>query len=206
MTLMMRTVIGNLTHLFLPCKKKISGKWQWRFGCLQDGCTTTYSETVTTTSINRHYACEHSKFKTKPTQMTLLDMPLGAKVQDKIALASLKWIIKDMLPFSTVDSEAFKDVIRSINHHVKVPCGATLRNRLPTYASYLRAELKQLLEKTLKHGCLTLDGWTSAANKPFLGITLHWLDEHFTPRQFVLAMAPQPYPHDAIHMARLIRK
>lgn len=37
----------------------------------------------------------------------------------------------------------------------------------------------------------------SAAHKPYLGITIHWIDTEFRPQECDLALATQPYPHMA---------
>ncbi|KAI7824628.1 ribonuclease H-like domain-containing protein [Gamsiella multidivaricata] len=49
------------------------------------------------------------------------------------------------------------------------------------------------------------DSWSSRSNKPYLDITLHWIDNDFNALECTLEMIPQPYPHTISATARLIR-
>lgn len=123
---------------------------------------------------------------------------------DNVASAALSWIVKDMLPFSILDSSAFKSFIQTINPMIRVPCSSTIKGKLPGKVSLLKVVMREHLLNTLVNGAITIDSWTSSANKPYLGITLHWLDDNFYMHETVLDLSPQPYPHDATTTARLI--
>ncbi|KAF9990401.1 hypothetical protein BGZ79_004812, partial [Entomortierella chlamydospora] len=137
-------------------------------------------------------------------QTTLYQQPVSSKLQEKIIAASLNWIIEDMLPFSIMDLAAFRHFISTFSPLVRMPCSNTVRGRLVEHSTYLRGLLKDHMDKTLLFGCITFDSWTSSAHKPYLGITIHWLDQDYHPQECVLALAPQPYPHTAPTTAQLI--
>ncbi|KAF9946961.1 hypothetical protein BGZ72_011000, partial [Mortierella alpina] len=87
-----------------------------------------------------------------------------------------------------------------------MPCSVTVRGRLAnrTLYMYLEDMLKVRLAESLEFGSLTTDSWTSAANRPYMSVTLHWLDKDFHLNECALALEPQPYPHTAQPTALLI--
>lgn len=138
---------------------------------------------------------------------TVLTMAPVSKLQrDKIYTATLEWLIGDLLPFSTLDSDLFQDMVKSYISNIDPPCSATIRALLLDHRIKLTERLKDLLDRTLVYGAITVDGWTSQSNRSYLGITLHWLDENFTTYECALDMAPQSERHTAANTARLIRK
>jgi hypothetical protein len=141
----------------------------------------------------------------KEETQTKLDQ-ISGKSSSKVSNAALVWIINDMFPFSTVNTPAFRTFVLTVNPLAQVPCAATLRDRLAQRASLIRGNLKAFLTNTLEYGSITTDSWSSNANKPYIAVTLHWLDEDFKIHECCLSMAPQPYPHDAQTTALLLRR
>ena|SRR5690349_15935070 len=99
--------------------------------------------------------------------------------RDKIYTATLEWLIGELLPFSTLDSDLFAAMVRAYVPNIDPPCSARIRALLLDHRFKLTEQLRDLLERTLIYGAITVDSWTSRSNKSYLGITLHWLDENF---------------------------
>lgn len=134
-------------------------------------------------------------------QTTLTMAPVPKPKRDKIYTATLEWLIGDLLPFSTLDLNLFKAMVKSYISNLDPPCSATIRALLLDHRIKLMEQLKDLLDWTLVYGAITVDGWTSRSNKSYLGITLHWLDEDFRPYECALDMIPQPERHTIANTA-----
>jgi hypothetical protein len=132
-------------------------------------------------------------------------VPVPQAKRDKIVTATLEWLIGDLLPFSTLDSEYSKAMVRAYITSLAPPCAATVRGSLLSHRLALMERLKDLMDRTLIHGAITIDGWSSGS-KSFYRITMHWLDADFRMVDCSLDMAPMPFLHDAPSIARLIRK
>ena len=195
------------------------GKRVFKFVCLQPGCHTALSKTSSSTTLSYHFKAKHHEAyvekrkgvdRPAPAQsmiQTSLDMaPVPKAKCDKIQRALLEWLIADLLPFSTLDSVHFKAVVKSFIPNLAPPCAATIRASLLDHRITMTERLKDLMDRTLVSGAITVDGWSSRSHKSYLGITLHWLDEDFRMMECALDMAPQPHPHTAANTARLIRK
>ena len=87
-----------------------------------------------------------------------------------------------------------------------MPCSVTVRGTLADRTLYLEDMLKDRLAESLEFSSLTTDSWTSAANRPYMSVTLHWLDKDFHLDECALALEPQPYPQTAQPTALLKRK
>jgi len=137
-------------------------------------------------------------------QSTLTGTSTTLQKKEAIIKAALTWVVTAYIPFSTFDSDSFRSLIRLINPIVNIPCTATIRDRLHIYRLGLQERIEQLLSRTFKIGSLTADDWTSDSNRPFMGITLHWLDSDFKAYECTLELVPHPYPHSGESIAKLI--
>lgn len=52
----------------------------------------------------------------------------------------------------------------------------------------------------------TLDGWTSKNQKAFLGITAHWINEHWKLNQITLEFQPLEGPHSGENLSKVLFK
>lgn len=107
-----------------------------------------------------------------------LDFTPPPKLTTQTELNALigRYVVEDMLPLSTVESDSF----RAITERIPVKAGARTPGR-KTFAKYLDAEYTKMnkeLMKTfeeLEFLSTTADIWT-AHNKGYLGVTAHWID------------------------------
>lgn len=88
-----------------------------------------------------------------------------------------RYVVEDMLPISTVESVAFRELISKIpvkRREGVPPCRKTFSKYLDNEYAKMEVELKKTFEK-LEHVSTTADIWT-AHNKSFLGVTAHWIN------------------------------
>lgn len=97
------------------------------------------------------------------------------------------YIVEDMLPVSTVDSESFRRIIEKIptKHGVKLP-------QRKSFAAYLEREY-DIMDANLKAALgdvdfvsTTADIWT-VNNKSFMGVTVHWINSTLQRNKAALA-------------------
>jgi hypothetical protein len=205
-------VQGMFKHSFEARRVMYKLNRTWRLFCLEPNCTHQFSPKSSSTTLCKHFLACHpqalaklEKKKTESTQPTIEDVTAESRRQ-AVVTSALQWIISDMLPFSTFNSVAFREFMATCNSGLKLPCSATVRSHLTKHRLRLTESLRGLMDKTLIYGSLTADGWSSGSNKPYLGITLHWLDSNFNYFECALDMAPQPYPHTAVAITRLMSK
>lgn len=139
-------------------------------------------------------------------QTTLTGTSTTVQKKEAIIKAALTWVVTTYIPFSTFDSDSFRALVHLINPIISMPCAATVRDRLHNYRLGLQMRIEQLLSETFKVGSMTVDDWTSDSNRPFMGITLHWLDSEFKGYECTLDLVPHPYPHNGESIAKLISK
>ncbi|KAF9315464.1 hypothetical protein BG006_003744, partial [Podila minutissima] len=99
------------------------------------GCQASFSKTSSSTTMSYHMKAKHcaayvALVKIKGTDwpaaslvQTSLDvMPVSKARRDKTLVATLEWLIGDLLPFSTLDSECFRAMIKTYSPNQDPPC------------------------------------------------------------------------------------
>lgn len=70
------------------------------------------------------------------------------------------------------------------NHGAKVPARKTLMKDLVAQSNEIKAEMKRIIENTT-YICTTADVLTAMA-KSFLGVTMHYFDEHLVKQSLIV--------------------
>jgi tRNA G10 N-methylase Trm11 len=104
-------------------------------------------------------------------QRTLFDRSCSKETADKLIM---NYIINDLKPLCTVQSLAFRELIKGLSPSTEVMCSKTLakkiESRIPVMILNIKKELKEI-----KHVCTTADIWT-CRQRSYLGVTCHWID------------------------------
>ncbi|CAM4542482.1 unnamed protein product [Leuciscus chuanchicus] len=97
------------------------------------------------------------------------------------------YIVEDMLPISTVDSESFRRIIEKIptKHGVKLPQRKSFAGYLEREYDIMDANLKAALGD-VDFVSTTADIWT-VNNKSFMGVTVHWINSTLQHNKATLA-------------------
>ncbi|KAJ6643581.1 hypothetical protein Bhyg_08544, partial [Pseudolycoriella hygida] len=112
---------------------------------------------------------------TKPKQMKLDGFRHGEFVnQESVDQMVLNYIIDKVLPFSTVESGSFRElVLTGKSEKIKVMTRVKLVDRL--IKEFQISKNGQIDKYTrIQYFCLTADLWSSR-RRSFLGITIHWI-------------------------------
>jgi len=115
-----------------------------------------------------------------------------------------QFVIGTVQPLSIVEEPDFIKYSYDLNPKYKLPCTKTLKEQIDNIYCFANSKVEQELSCNANDVSLTLDLWSSCAHQPYLGITVHWVDENFHPYEFLLNMEEFPYPHDALTIAEEI--
>ena len=97
--------------------------------------------------------------------------------------AVANFIIKDMLPVSTVDGEGFVSLMEVAEPRYSVPCRRTIMNLIDQKFLLMKQQMKSKL-RNLSYLSLTTDMWTSQPGDGYISSTTQYVTAEF---------APQPY-------------
>lgn len=98
----------------------------------------------------------------------------------------LSFIINNNLPFSIVDSPSFNNLIKYLKDNIPSISRATIRRELDTFYNVEVNKLKVLLSKNSSRFSITIDEWRSSNNIDFLAITLHFIDNNFILKSYLI--------------------
>lgn len=140
------SMIGDWGPYYEPCHVMVNGKHIFKFFCINPGpsCATGLSKHSSLSTLKYHFEHKHhaayiekNKKKDGPTQstptlvQTHLNMaPIPQAKCDKIVTVTLEWLIRDLLPFSTLDLEHYKAMVRAYIPNLAPPCAATVHSSL----------------------------------------------------------------------------
>lgn len=117
---------------------------------------------------------------TKPKQAKLdFSSGSGGKVtSEQVKRGVAAYVVEEMLPLSTVESQSFRDILAMIPVTDRSNVTSQDRKTFSRYLDKCYAEMEHELKKTferLEYVSSTADIWTSN-NKSFLGMTAHWIN------------------------------
>ncbi len=106
-----------------------------------------------------------------------------------------------MQPIDTVDDRGFRRLLQTFESRYSPPSRKTLTVKyLPQKFEIECAKVKQEVCKCISYA-LTTDIWTSRANNAYTGVTIHFLDEAFQLRHYLLETKEFPESHSAANIA-----
>uniref|UniRef100_A0A672FKG4 BED-type domain-containing protein n=1 Tax=Salarias fasciatus TaxID=181472 RepID=A0A672FKG4_SALFA len=116
---------------------------------------------------------------TTPSKQPKLDFsapaPQKLVTQTELNVLIGRYVVENMLPMSTVDSDSFRALIQKIPRRggAGPPCRKIFSKNIDEEYVKMNIELKKGFEQ-LEYVSTTADIW-SAHNKSYLGITAHWI-------------------------------
>lgn len=142
-----------------------------------NNCDKVLSGTMSVTSnFLRHLRTQHkNKYHEYETMMKVKKST--QTLQSIFDLHVLKFIAKNMLPMSVVESSSFKELIHFANPTFKVMCRATAMKLMDSTFERSKAKIKEIINSG-SFFCTTADIW-STKHRSFFGYTCHWLNENF---------------------------
>ncbi|XP_076043797.1 uncharacterized protein LOC143026897 [Oratosquilla oratoria] len=116
-----------------------------------------------------------------------------------------EWIIRDMLPTITTESEALRAFLNYLNPQFKLPSRKKLGDDIKHMSARAKNEHTQIMSKQ-DYLATTADSWSSH-NRAFIGSTVSWLDKATLERTTaVLGMKEVKESQTAECLARYLSK
>lgn len=107
--------------------------------------------------------------------------------QKGITKALINSVACDQLPLSVLESPTFRKLLETAEPKYSIPSRPTVRNTiLPNVMQQMENIIQQELS-TLNHIYITLDLWTNRNMASFVGMTVHFVNENWDLKSFVLA-------------------
>jgi len=132
----------------------------------------------------------------------------GDRRQLQFDMWTTEYLVEASLPFSHVESKAFRKFVLRLNPKVTVKAATTFsRSKLPKLYETMKYELDCKLEEDLDDiSCVgfTTDLWTSRANDAFMSLTLHYINDKWEMERFVLTCIPFAGRHTAVRMVKVL--
>ena len=110
------------------------------------------------------------------------------------------WIILDLQPLHTVQSEAFRRFIYELDPAFMMPSEETVKKIIYDAYNYSFPQFKEMLLTQATSISLTMDLWTARNRQGYLGVTCSYVDQFFKLREFTLDISYVRYPHTSAHL------
>lgn len=89
----------------------------------------------------------------------------------------VEWLAIKYLPFSFFDDDATQEFFSFLNKNEKYPKRTSMREKTLQHFNDMRASVFKTLKEVPSKFALTIDGWTSIANRSYYGVTMHYIDQ-----------------------------
>ncbi|XP_073973000.1 E3 SUMO-protein ligase ZBED1-like [Rhodnius prolixus] len=127
--------------------------------------------------------------------------PLHPSKSKEIDEQLLKMIVKEYHPFSIVEDQEFRKLIKLLCPSYNVPSRKYISNSLlPMIYKREESKLKSRFNE-VNAVCLTTDCWTSVNNESFIAITAHYIDQNTNLQTHLLKCTSYSERHTANNLA-----
>ena len=133
-----------------------------------NSCEQKYSIACSTVTLMRHYTKKHQNEK---KELKITDFFHQGNSQETRTDLLSKLIIMENLPFKFVESLNFRNFAAALDSNFHLPCYKTLKKTISKTFLNEKDNIKSALKCNLSEISVTVDGWTSANNEPFYGLT-----------------------------------
>jgi len=181
-------------------KKAVDYETSKKVGCIH--CSKSYvCKDGSTKSMWRHVKSAHPRKLGAPVAVGPIDK-FFSRVPENVPYSVeafkefvIEWVVEECMPFTVVKAESFRAMLRMLRPGTKVPSANTIKNRIMGMFNAEKARVRTLLQETPGKLSFSLDVWTSVNMEPFLGITVHWIDEEWRLQGMLLDLVPLEGKH-----------
>ncbi|GBB88912.1 hypothetical protein RclHR1_15510004 [Rhizophagus clarus] len=158
-----------------------------------------------------HIKSKHKLIKEKEKkQLTIRETINNSEAiiynKDSFKKFLIRWIVKDDLPFTCVESEDFCNMIYLLRKDAFIPSADTVKNYIMTFYEDSHKKIALILQNTSSKISFTIDAWTSSNNYSFLGITAHWVTESWELKSILLDFIKLEGPHSGANIKEAFLK
>ncbi|CAB4403650.1 unnamed protein product [Rhizophagus irregularis] len=150
-----------------------------------------------TTGLSNHLKSKHNITKNQEkNQLTIHEV-----INNSEAI-----IVKNDLPFTCVESEDFRSMIRLLRKDAFIPSADTIKNDIISIFDESKKKINSILQNISKKISFMINGWTSSNNISFLGITVHLITNEWKLKSFLLDFIKLDGPHSGANIKEAFLK
>ncbi|CAG8558871.1 12607_t:CDS:2 [Racocetra fulgida] len=107
------------------------------------------------------------------------------------------FIVEELQPFSITQSQAFKRIIEELDTQANVLSNDHLKEILINSEDKILQNLREYAHDSaeISYVSFTTDMWISNNGDPYIGLTLHWINNCFQVKEITGNISYLPYPH-----------
>jgi hypothetical protein len=98
----------------------------------------------------------------------------------------IEWIVEEMHPYTIAEEKGFNNIIKYLNPLVNSITGDTVKAKIDLTFELEIKEIITELQKLNSKPSFTLDCWTSMNTTAYLGVTIHYINEDFEIKKYLL--------------------
>ena len=115
------------------------------------------------------------------------------------------FLVKDSVPFNAVERPGFKRLLHVLEPRYQVPSKSTFSSdRMTKLYDATRGNVMVEIKNSVNFYAATTDMWSSRGMIPYIGFTLHWIDNEWVLRNHTLGTQYVPEDHTAEQLANCI--
>ena len=123
----------------------------------------------------------------------------------EITEAIAYFICKDLQPYSVVQGEGFKHLMKVLEPRYKIPDRTTFAEaKVPALYDKVKVDIKKSM-RDADRIALTADGWTSCATQSYITVTAHHIDKKWEMQNAVLQTREFHGAHTGVNLSELLR-
>ena len=131
--------------------------------------------------------------------------PLTSSKSHTITKAIAAYLATDMRPYSTVENEGFKHLIKTLDPRYDLPSRTHIATKvMPSLYSSVKSRVLNDV-KNASSIALTTDGWTSRATQSYITITSHYVDNDFLMKSATLQTRHLGVSHTGENLAEVLK-
>ncbi len=148
-----------------------------------------------------------------PTQRTLTEtlssvqkIPTSSPKWNKLTESVCYFVAKDMQPLDTVDDSGFRHLLKTFEPRYDPPSRKTITTKyLPEMYDAERQKIKNEVSQTVSFALILLR-MDFRANHAYTGVTIHFIDNSFTMKHYILQTKEFPETHSAANIAHELQE
>lgn len=138
------------------------------------------------------------------TKITSKYKKLDKQTSERYTNAIAYWIATDMQPYCTVSKIGFKHLMSVLCPGYEVPNRKVFSdNKIPALYYEVKCRIRHELS-SVQFLAMTFDCWTSNAQHPYIGITVHFIDNDWNLQTYCLTCTSLDVDHTAYNIRDII--
>jgi len=162
------------------------------------------SGTNSTSTLERHLKARHKDVYARLYEQAE-DIELWTNEEQKEKhIFLLNWVVVDQQSFALVENQSFQKFISIIQPRYKLPSRHTLKEMILSKFKTAREKIIDYLQLSSSKISFTIDMWTSISALGILAITIHFINENWQLKHFILDILYIPSSHNALSIKNAV--